>query len=128
VEELGPKLFADVKSSPEQGLDPANLLGNLHRMGQSLTTLPFSMDFLLVPALAAFVALAAALARRDPRRWLALSLVHLGLLGSLLFHGYFFETRIYLSRPLQTITRSAEERRTPSMAPHTPPSAAETPM
>jgi hypothetical protein len=96
VEEMGPLLFADVKVSPEQGFDPANLVANLQRMEQSLTTLSYSMDFLLVPFLVSIVVLAVVLARRDPRRWLALSLVHLGLLGSLLFHGYFFETRIYL--------------------------------
>lgn len=96
VEEVGPKIFADAKVSPEQGADPANLFANLLRVGHALTTLSYSMDFLLVLFLASIVVLAVKLASHNPRRWLALSLVELGFLGSLLFYGYFYETRMYL--------------------------------
>ena len=94
VEEIGPKLWGHVEG---YGVNyHLKIYTNLRQLDAILTNPDFSMAF-LVPAFIGLVAAAAVwLAVKNPGRWLALALVHLGMLAATFCFGEMMETRVYL--------------------------------
>lgn len=94
VREIGPELY----DAPELAGKTVHIKWeqNLAYLQTVLTTASFTFEFVIVVFLLAVVALAVVLAVRDPRRYLALSVVHLALIASILVAGLVQETRVML--------------------------------
>lgn len=107
VREVGPELFARVPGQTG-GYAHFQLRDNLAVIREQ-----FGYQSPLLLFVCIIGALSIALARRDPRRYAALGVVHLVVLGSLLVFGVVQESRIYIELlpmlVLGVVTLAAEE-------------------
>jgi hypothetical protein len=94
VREIGPEMF----NMPDLANKPVHMkwTENLAFLHSTLTRFSLTFEILIPIFLIAVAMLAVGLALRDPRRYLALSAVHLALVASIMLVGVLQETRVML--------------------------------
>jgi hypothetical protein len=95
VEQMGPKMFPDAPAGMGSSFYFALPL-NVDILGRIFTHFDYGMPMVIPVFLAAVVAFAVVLARREPARFGALAATYLVVIASLLVFGVLVETRIYI--------------------------------
>jgi hypothetical protein len=94
VEQIGPKIFRE--AVPDEGSLHFTLGVNVEWLGQFVSEWNWSLPWLIPLFLLVVIAMLIRIARRDPARYLGLSITFGLLLASLLLFGILIEVRIYL--------------------------------